>query len=274
MIIKPCVRAGYRQAAAYLQDKGENEKVRLVEISDPNAKNINEAFQCMWEVAYGTRAKKPLFHFSINPCLDERLTHKQAKYITDNYMKRCNLDPSQHQRVIVEHIKEGRQHFHVFVCRVNFKTGKCIDPGKYIIAAKRCAREMEKKFGLKSPVPRRVKRMQARIFREARQRKMGGRYHGLKALGRPTFNRKSGKPLPIAAPAIPAMSPSKQPAPAKPYMPVLKRKRGGKPNRPPFKPFRRAEWASMELLAWAWENGRADILAQFGIHLSPDYFEP
>jgi len=30
----------------------------------------------------------------------------------------------------------------------------------------------------------------------------------------------------------------------------------------------------MELLAWAWEQGRIDILAQFGIFLPPDAFEP
>jgi hypothetical protein len=36
----------------------------------------------------------------------------------------------------------------------------------------------------------------------------------------------------------------------------------------------RAEIENAELLAWAWENGRSDILAQFGIILPPDYFEP
>jgi len=28
-----------------------------------------------------------------------------------------------------------------------------------------------------------------------------------------------------------------------------------------------------EILAWAWEHGRLDILVQFGIYLSPDFFD-
>ena len=36
-------------------------------------------------------------------------------------------------------------------------------------------------------------------------------------------------------------------------------------------PFRRPEWETAELIAWAWENNRYDILAQFGIFVD---FEP
>jgi hypothetical protein len=39
-------------------------------------------------------------------------------------------------------------------------------------------------------------------------------------------------------------------------------------------PFRRPEWETVELLAWAWETGNASVLAQFGIHLSLEFFEP
>ena len=36
----------------------------------------------------------------------------------------------------------------------------------------------------------------------------------------------------------------------------------------------RRDIENAELLQWAWENGRLDILAQFGIILPPDFFEP
>jgi hypothetical protein len=36
----------------------------------------------------------------------------------------------------------------------------------------------------------------------------------------------------------------------------------------------RAEIERNELLAWAWENKRLDILAMCGINLPRDYFEP
>lgn len=39
-------------------------------------------------------------------------------------------------------------------------------------------------------------------------------------------------------------------------------------------PFRRPEWDTAELLAWAWETGNTSVLAQFGIHLSQEFFEP
>ena len=32
--------------------------------------------------------------------------------------------------------------------------------------------------------------------------------------------------------------------------------------------------APADLLAWAWENGRWDILALFGIYMTQEYFEP
>ena len=40
------------------------------------------------------------------------------------------------------------------------------------------------------------------------------------------------------------------------------------------KPIQRPEMDTAELIAWAFENGRVDILASFGIHLSPETFEP
>lgn len=73
MIIKSHIRGGYRSAAAYLKAQGENEKIRTVEISDPDARTLDEAFKNMWEVASNSKAKKPLHHISINPMKDERL---------------------------------------------------------------------------------------------------------------------------------------------------------------------------------------------------------
>jgi hypothetical protein len=67
MIIKSHVRGGYRAAADYLKDQGKNEQTRLVEISDPDAKNLDQAFHNMWAVASATRAIMPIHHISINP---------------------------------------------------------------------------------------------------------------------------------------------------------------------------------------------------------------
>jgi hypothetical protein len=70
MIIKSHIRGGYRAAADYLKEFGKNEEIRLVEISDPDAKNLDEAFHNMWTIASNTKARKPLHHISINPFVD------------------------------------------------------------------------------------------------------------------------------------------------------------------------------------------------------------
>lgn len=159
MIIKSHVRGGYRAASDYLKDQGQNEKTRVVQISDPDAKNLDEAFHNMWVVACNSKVKKPLHHISINPFRDERLTDEQVLKIIERAEQKCGYKPGDHQRVIVEHIKDGRQHFHVMWNRVSMDTGKAVWPGHHWKKSKQVAREMEKELGLKRPTPRRFKRM-------------------------------------------------------------------------------------------------------------------
>ena len=54
MIIKSHTRGGYRLAAEYLKAIGENETMRLVDISDYDAHDLDEAFYNMWTVASNT----------------------------------------------------------------------------------------------------------------------------------------------------------------------------------------------------------------------------
>jgi hypothetical protein len=155
LIIKSHIRAGYRAAADYLKDQGQNEYTRLVEISDHDASNLDEAFQNMWAVASATKAKKPLHHISINPFKDERLTNEQVLKIVKRCEEKYGYEHGEHQRVIVEHIKDGRQHFHVMWNRTNLKTGRPVWPGHHWKKSKQAAREMEVELGLKRPMPRR-----------------------------------------------------------------------------------------------------------------------
>jgi hypothetical protein len=156
MIIKSHVRGGYRAAANYLKQQGENEKVRLVEIGDTSAKNLDEAFHNMWTVGRTTRATKPLHHVSINPYKDERLSDAQVRKICERLEEKFGYKPGDHQRVIVEHIKDGRQHFHVMWNRVSLRTGRPVWPGHHWNKSKQAAREMEMELGLKRPQPRRA----------------------------------------------------------------------------------------------------------------------
>src|SRR5215469_4212905 len=105
MIIKSHVRGGYRAAANYLKQQGKNESVRLVEISDTSARNLDEAFRNMWMVGRTTRCSKPLHHVSINPHKDERLTDEQVGKICERLEEKFGYRHGDHQRVIIEHIK-------------------------------------------------------------------------------------------------------------------------------------------------------------------------
>lgn len=158
MIIKSHIRGGYRAAADYMKDIGKNEKTCVVELSDPSAKNLDDAFQNMWVIACKSKCKKPLHHISINPMKNERLTDKQVLAIADRCEEVYGYKLFHHQRVIIEHAKNGRQHFHVIWNRVSLTTGKAVWPGLHWKKSKQVAREMEERLGLKRPKPKRAKR--------------------------------------------------------------------------------------------------------------------
>jgi len=154
MIIKSVIRGGYRSAAEYMKEQGKNEETRLVELSDPAAKNLDDAFHNMWVVAGNTKCTKPLHHISINPMPGERLTNAQLMKIVEHCEKIYGYPMFHHQRVIVEHVKDGRQHFHVIWNRVSLVTGRSVWPKKHWNKSKQICREMEKELGLKSPTSR------------------------------------------------------------------------------------------------------------------------
>jgi hypothetical protein len=176
MIIKSHIRGGYRSAAEYMKEQGKNEKTRLVDIRDPEAKNLDDAFQNMWVIATKTRCIKPLHHISINPMKDERLTDAQVLAIVQRCEEKYGYEMFNHQRVIVEHVKEGRQHFHVIWNRVSLTTGRAVWPGEHWKKSKQVCREMERELGLKRPTPRRTKRVRALKGSKGRYKKRPKHY--------------------------------------------------------------------------------------------------
>lgn len=283
MIIKSHVRGGYRQAAAYLKAQGENEKVRVVEISDIEATNLDEAFQNMWALSQDSKVKVPLHHISINPYKGEHVTHDQFMKIIERCEQKYGYKPHDHQRVIVEHVKDGRHHYHVMWNRISLTTGKAVWPGLHWNKSKQAAREMEKELGLRRVVPKRTNRAKASLLRSGRKQKLSGRYQklagqsqnespevtptksGTKSVKATVQINRSAKfvrsyYIPIRLAFYPAMRS------------VTKRRRRKDENIPDSEklPFKRPEWESAQIIAWAFENGRADILAQYGFDFSSD----
>lgn len=268
MIIKSHIRGGFRSAADYLKEQGKNEKTRTIDISDFDAKNLDQAFQNMWAIASNSRAKKPLHHISINPFKDERLTDDQVLKIAERCEQKYGYASNEHQRVIVEHIKDGRQHFHVMWNRVSLKTGKAVWPGLHWNKSKQAAREMEKELGLKRVVPKRTKRARDIVIRQGRKPRISGRYKKLSkppeiqiAKPKETKIKSVGFILPIRRAFYPAMQA------------VTKRRRRRKDENIPDSEklfFKRPELEAAEIIAWAFENGRIDILVQYGFDFTSD----
>ena len=288
MIITSHVRGGYRAAANYLKDPGANESIRLVEISDTSAKDLIDAFRNMWMVGRTTRAQKPLHHVSINPMKDERLTDAQVKRICERLEEKYGYKPGDHQRVIVEHVKDGRQHFHVMWSRVSMRTGRPVWPGHHWNKSKQAAREMEIELGLKRPVPRR--RRQTRPAKNLKQRRSGhGRKrarantrkylrvckHPLRDLrlwldeARPKHGRPRGLFHLVPSGSRPRVGANDFLRPLR----IARAVRGvdPEPRRPSQRYLSMPSGMSVEdLIAWAWKNRRSDILAKFGIYVTFD----
>ncbi len=74
MILKGIQRAGGRQLAAHLLKTTENEHVEVHELRGFLSHNFHAAFNEIYAVSKGTRAKQPLFSLSLSPPPSERVS--------------------------------------------------------------------------------------------------------------------------------------------------------------------------------------------------------
>ncbi|MCL2473717.1 MAG: relaxase/mobilization nuclease domain-containing protein [Alphaproteobacteria bacterium] len=231
MIIKSHIRGGFRNAAAYLKEQGLNEKACLCSMSDPQVKDLDEAFRAMWAVSDGSKVKKPIHHISINPTKGEYLTDKQVMAIVEKCEEAYGYKLFHHQRVIVEHIKDGRQHFHVMWNRVSLETGKAVYPGFHWKKSKEVAREMEVKLGLKKPEKRKKKKSSTRKANETQTKgatKSTTTQTTRKAAIKPTLTQIKGN------------------------IPTIKTTKERKQNPAPFRPAEQKKgWPEAAIMDWA-----------------------
>jgi len=267
LIIKSHIRGGCRSAAQYLKEQGKNEKTRLVEISDPSARNLDEAFQNMWAIASTTRCTKPLHHISINPMKGESLTDKQLMAIVERCEEKYGYKMFNHQRVIVEHVKDGRQHFHVIWNRVSLVTGKPVWPGLHWQKSKEVCREMENELGLQSPTPRQHQKHPATSGSSKRSqlpRTIAGRRGRInKPLIMASPRRTTGNIIRFTDGS--SLTGAKQTTAPKLYIPRIGTPKAERPNPPPMpsRPVALVQcWPTEAILDWkAW--GKKDPRAFF-----------
>lgn len=146
MIIKGKSRGAAAQAASYLLAKGKNEKIRFIEAKETASFDVKNAVKEMAAIAALSCCKNFLYHASINPKEGESLTSEQWQQAVDTLEKNLGLEG--HQRIVVEHVKDGRAHRHILWNRVDQENFKAVRMSHSYPKHEKTARHLEKEFGL------------------------------------------------------------------------------------------------------------------------------
>lgn len=157
MIIKGGPRNADVRFAGYLLRREPNEASRLVTISHfPNSplhdQDLTTVFRLMAAQARAHGYHRTFYHVIIAMPTGERLEPSHLNLAVG--LLADNLHFRAHQHVVVEHQKDGRQHFHVVFNVVNPHTGRrahFAHPGR---THWRTSRQLEQRLGLKPEQPR------------------------------------------------------------------------------------------------------------------------
>jgi hypothetical protein len=136
----------------------ENDKITVLEVAGFATKDADEALSMIELSAKGTRCKKPLYSVKFNPEPGRVWTKPEVEKAVD--MLEANLGLTGHARVVVEHLKKGRIHYHVLWNRFSPDGGPAKNMGNDYAAHQKTQREIGKEFGLKPMMAR------GRDFRE------------------------------------------------------------------------------------------------------------
>jgi len=138
----------WQEKAAYAQDKADNEYAKIHEVRCEGIEDVDMALAFMAGCAADTKCKDFLYHATINLNPGERLTKEQWIKAVDTL--EVNLKLTGHHRVYFEHIKNDRQHYHIYWSRLPPDgNGPAVNMGNNYYIHDNTAKALEKEFGLK-----------------------------------------------------------------------------------------------------------------------------
>lgn len=138
----------WKEKAAYASDKSDNELSSLIEVRCAAIDDVQLAMAAIASMATGSNCKKFLYHATINLRPGERLSPEQWREVVDKLED--NLKLTGHHRIIFEHVKKNRQHYHVYWARIPPEGGgPAATLQRDYAAHKKVALWAEKAFGLK-----------------------------------------------------------------------------------------------------------------------------
>ncbi len=145
MVIKGTSCAGARRLATHLMRTDTNKRVEVRELFGVAAEDLKGALLEMEAVAAGTRATKPFYHASINTRADEPLSDEQRTHAIERLEEVLGLTGQ--SRVVVVHLKEGREHCHIVWSRIDLERMKAISDSHNYRKHEEVSRALEKEFG-------------------------------------------------------------------------------------------------------------------------------
>lgn len=147
MIISGIQTGNTRWLAAHLQNAADNELIDIVEVSGTVATDIDGALAEFDAVAAGTRASEGVYAAFINPPVP--LTRAQYLRAIDHVAEILGLTGQ--PRIVLFHIKKGREHCHVVWSRIDALRMRAIHLSHDRQKLRRCAKELAVEFGTELP---------------------------------------------------------------------------------------------------------------------------
>ena len=105
--------------AKHLENTEDNERAELREIRELNAGTLREALDEMKRLARANpRVKNFMYHADFNPRLNEHLSDAERDRAFEIFENERGIPPNT-ARIVMEHVKDGRKHWHVMWLRVD-----------------------------------------------------------------------------------------------------------------------------------------------------------
>ncbi len=146
MIIKGDSVAGGKRIADHLLRTDTNEKVKVLETRGVVSEDVHGALQEMEAVASAIpNCKKPFYHASINTPVNEPLTPEQRDKSIEQLEKKLGLTGQ--PRVVVAHVKEGREHYHIAWSRIDAERMRVISDSHNFRKHEEVSRSLSIEFG-------------------------------------------------------------------------------------------------------------------------------
>ena len=145
MIISGGSRANWKYFAGHLTNTKENERVEVIELRGFAGDTVLDAFREMHDIARLTKCGNFFYHADINPREDDPMTREEAIEAADTLQENLGLEGQ--PRMLVEHVKDGRLHWHVAILRIDTDSMTAIPDSHNYKVHTQTSRELERRLG-------------------------------------------------------------------------------------------------------------------------------